>query len=204
MIRLPMLCFFLLLSAASLTAEPQPRHVPDVAVTGGRIQFRVSSTFANIAGVFRTWRADLKMPADKFVDASLELQIEPGSVATGSGFKDRQARGKNFFAVNEYPEIRFVSTSITRDSDPLKFHMEGELTVRGITQPVSASITLYPAESGHQRIEGYFSFNRRQFGITHNMAFNKISNIVKVQVELDVDISASQTRVSMASLGGRR
>ena len=187
MIRVGTMCFLLLFSATSLTAEPRPGRSTEVAVDGGRIQFQVSSTFANIDGVFRAWQAKLMMPGEKFADASLALQIDAASVSTGSGFKDRQARGKNFFAVQEYPKIRFVSTSIVRGKDPSKFLMSGNLTVRGITRPVLASITLYPVESGHRRIEGYFSFNRRQFGITHNMAFNRISNIIKVQVDLNVD-----------------
>ncbi|MGH9703649.1 MAG: hypothetical protein ACRD4K_09760, partial [Candidatus Acidiferrales bacterium] len=56
-----------------------------------------------------------------------------------------------------------------------------------ISRPVSVSIVLYPAENGRQRIEGFISFDRRRFGITHNMAFNRISNMVKVKVDLDVE-----------------
>ena len=61
-----------------------------------------------------------------------------------------------------------------------KFHMTGELTLRGITQPVSVAIVLRPEEEGHQRIDGQFSFNRREFGMVHNVPFNKVGNTVEV------------------------
>ena len=187
LMRAWMMCFFWLFLAGSIAANPQPYKTIPVAVSGGRVQFSVASTFADIVGTFRTWQTSLKMPGGKFVDASLNLQIAAGSVSTGSGFRDRLAKGKNFFAAQQYPNIRFISTKVTRGTDPSKFQMQGNLTVRGITRPVTVSITLYPPESGQQRIEGYFLFNRRQFGITHNMAFNRISNLVKVKVDLDVD-----------------
>ena len=99
--------------------------------------------------------------------------------------RDKEVKGKNFFAVQEHPKIFFASKSIASDGGPAKFHMDGELTMRGVTQPVSVTITLLPQDDGHEWIDGSFSFNRRDFGMTHNVPLDKIANTVLVQFHLD-------------------
>lgn len=176
----------LILAAGPLNARRNDDSSRYVVKTDSLIEFHASATFSKVAGVFHSWEADLKMPADKFTDAALVLEIDAASVTTGSGVKDKEIKGKNFFFVTEHPQIRFVSKGITADSEPSKFHMTGELTLRGITQPVSVAIVLRPEEEGHQRIDGQFSFNRREFGMVHNVPFNKVANTVEVSFQLEV------------------
>jgi polyisoprenoid-binding protein YceI len=178
-------CMLLIFGAGSLASAVQDDDSRYVAKTSSRIEFHSSSTFAKVVGVFHSWDADMKMPADKFADASLVLEIEAASVSTGSGLRDKEVKGKNFFAVQEHPKIRFASKSIASDSAPSKFHMDGELTIRGITQPVSVCVTLLRQDDGHEWIDGSFSFNRRDFGMTHNLPFDKIANTVLVKFHLD-------------------
>ena len=186
MIRVLGLCVALILAAGSMGARLDDDSTRYVVKTGSLIEFHASATFAKVVGVFHSWEADLKVPADNFGDASLVLEIDADSVETGSGLKNKEIKGKNFFAVKEHPQIRFVSKSITPDGDPTKFHMAGELALRGITNPVSVAVVLRPLENGHRRIDGDFSFNRREFGMTHNVPFNKVANTVEVTFQLEV------------------
>lgn len=181
----------LFLAAFSLPAQPQSAPTSTVVKEQSRIEFHSSSTFGKTVGVFHSWDADLKMSTDNFADASLSLEIDSASVATGSGLKDKEAKGKNFFNVKDYPKIRFVSKTIATDADPSKLHMDAELTMRGVTKPVSIDIILHPRENGLQRIEGDFSFDRRDFGMIHNVLFDKIANTVMVQFQLVVRTASS-------------
>jgi polyisoprenoid-binding protein YceI len=185
MIRALGMCVLLICAAVAMAAPLQDDQSRYVVKTSSKIEFHSSSTFAKVVGVFHSWEANMKMPAHKFADASLVLEIEAASVSTGSGLRDKELKGKNFFSVQEHPQIRFASKSITPDSSPTKFHMDGELTIRGITQPVEVSITLLRQDDGHEWIDGSFSFNRRDFGMTHNLPFDKIANTVLVQFHLD-------------------
>ena len=177
-------------AAGALSARPNDDSSRYVVKTDSLIEFHASATFTKVVGVFHAWEADLKMPGDQFTDAALVLEIDADSVATGSGAKDKEIKGKNFFAVKEHPQIRFASKNVTADGEPVKFHMEGELTVRGITQPVSVAIVVRPEDEGHQRIDGQFSFNRREFGMVHNVPFNKVGNTVEVHFQLEVQNTA--------------
>lgn len=181
----------LIFAAGSMSARPDDDPRLYVVKTESRIEFHASATFSKVVGVFHSWEADLKMPADKFADALLILEIEADSVETGSGLKNKEIKGKNFFAVKEHPQIRFASKSITADAEPSKFQMTGELTLRGITNPVSVTVFLRPQENGHRRLDGDFSFNRREFGMTHNVPFNKVANTVEVKFQLDVQNMAA-------------
>ena len=181
----------LFLAAFSLPAQPQSAPTGAVVKEQSRIEFHSSSTFGKTVGVFHSWDADLKMPTDNFADASLTLEIDSATVETGSGLKDKEAKGKNFFNVKDYPKIRFVSKTIAPDADPSKLHMDAELTLRGVTKPVSIAIILHPRENGVQHIEGNFSFDRRDFGMIHNVLFDKIANTVVVQFQLVVRTASS-------------
>ena len=185
MIRALGMCVLLTCATASMAAPLQDEQSRYVVKTSSKIEFHATSTFAKVVGVFHSWEANMKMPVGKFVDASLVLEIEAASATTGSGLRDKELKGKNFFAVQEHPKIHFASKSITAGDAPTKFHMDGELTIRGITQPVPVSITLLRQDDGHEWIDGSFSFNRRNFGMTHNLPFDKIANTVVVQFHLD-------------------
>jgi polyisoprenoid-binding protein YceI len=185
MIRALGMCVLLICATASMAVPLQDERSRYVVKTSSKIEFHATSTFAKVVGVLHSWEANMKMPVGKFADAFLVLEIEAASVTTGSGLRDKELKGKNFFAVQDHPKIHFASKSITAGDAPTKFHMDGELTIRGITQPVPVSITLLRQDDGHEWIDGSFSFNRRNFGMTHNLPFDKIANTVVVQFHLD-------------------
>jgi polyisoprenoid-binding protein YceI len=185
MIRALGMCVLLVFATGLMAAPLQDVQSRYVVKTSSKIEFHATSTFAKVVGVFHMWDADMKVPAGKFADASLVLEIEAASVSTGNGLRDKEVKGKNFFSVQEHPKIRFASKSITAGDAPTKFHMDGELTIRGITQPVPVSITLLRQDDGHEWIDGSFSFNRRDFEMTHNLPLDKIANTVVVQFHLD-------------------
>ena len=121
------------------------------------------------------------------------MKLETDSVSTGSGLKDKEIRSKTFFDVKQYPAIEFVSTKVTAGPDPSKFVMEGNMTMRGITKPVTVMIVEHPALNGRQVIDGTIEFNRKDFGMTHNVPFNKVANDVEVLVHLNVAAAKSGT-----------
>jgi polyisoprenoid-binding protein YceI len=62
--------------------------------------------------------------------------------------------------------------------------MEAELTLRGITHPIAIPFVLEQKGAGEVQLRGEFEFNRKDFGITFNMALNPIEDMVKVIVTL--------------------
>ena len=177
------LCAVLLAQTPQL--DPQLKYI--VNPKASSVDFFVHSTLSDVEGVFSNWKAEFKVPTPRVEDATLILHVVSSSVSTGSGSKDRLIRGDNFFWVQRYPAIEFVSTRISAVPDnPLKFTMEGNFTMRGITKPVTVHLTLDPEGNHHGTVDGDMSFDRREFGMTYQMPFNHISDSVRVRFNLDV------------------
>jgi polyisoprenoid-binding protein YceI len=182
--------FILVVTCAALQAQPRPLD-PSLKYTvdakESRVEFFVHSTLSDVEGVFSAWKAEFKVPTTRIEDATLTLHAVSSSVSTGNGAKDKLLKGENFFWTQKYPSIDFVSTRITPDAaNPVKFTMEGNFTMRGVTKPVTLQLTLDPHGNQHGTIYADMSFDRREFGMTYKMPFNRIADSVRVRLDLDV------------------
>jgi polyisoprenoid-binding protein YceI len=156
-----------------------------------KIQFYVSSSLSDINGVFKTWTGTLKIPNPSSVNGvALKLNIDANSMTTGSSIKDGVITGKDFFDVEQYPTITFVSTKVMATSDPTKYQIQGNFTLRGVTKPVTLDVTLNEEGTVQGVIHGDLAFDRRDFGMTKNIPFNKVADTVKVTLDIDVERSA--------------
>src|ERR1700691_1675204 len=116
------MCVFMICATVAMASPLQDDQTRYVVKTSSKIEFHSTSTFAKVVGVFHSWEANMKMPTNKFADASLVLEIDAASAATGSGLRDKELKGKNFFAVEEHPKIRLASKRITVIGAPSKLH----------------------------------------------------------------------------------
>jgi len=106
------------------------------------------------------------------VDGRLEGVAKVGSVKVDDENLTGHLQSPDFFDAEQHSELRFVSKSIERDGD--RVSIQGDLTLRGVTQPVEITGTVTgPLENayGQQRI-GFdleTTVNRRDYGIDWNM-----------------------------------
>lgn len=70
--------------------------------------------------------------------ATAWMEIPAKSVDTGDDKRDTHLRSPDFLDSDRYPKIRFESRSIKRDER--HFLVTGELTIRGTTNPVTATV----------------------------------------------------------------
>ena len=99
--------------------------------------------------------------------------------------------GPEFFDAERHPEITFRSTEVVLDSDGLAA-VEGELTMRGVTRPVTASGRYAPPRpSSFGEVAGLqleTSFDRREFGFDWQMELPGGGNAVGWDVQVDLDL----------------
>jgi polyisoprenoid-binding protein YceI len=72
---------------------------------------------------------------ESIFDSSVTAEIDAASVSTGNEQRDEHVRSADFFDVENHPTITFRSTGIRQDGD--EYVIDGELTWRGVTKPVS-------------------------------------------------------------------
>ena len=107
--------------------------------------------------------------------------------------RDGHLRSADFFDVETYPEITFVSTDVTRDGDD--WAITGDLTIKGVTKPITLDFESTGSARdpfGNLRIgfEGKAVLNRKDWGLTWNAALETGGFLVSDKIKLEFDISA--------------
>lgn len=92
-------------------------------------------------GEFTTTKATLVLDPDNVEQSSLNVTIDTASVSSGFVPLDDHLKSKDFLEVETYPEITFVSTSVTRTGE-MTADVTGDLTIHGVTKPVTLKTTM--------------------------------------------------------------
>ena len=99
--------------------------------------------------------------------------------------------GPEFFDAERHPEITFRSTAIRLDGDG-RAEVDGELTIRGVTRPVTATGHYAPPrQASFGEVAGlqlHTSFDRREFGFGWQMELPGGDDAVGWDVEVDIDL----------------
>ena len=75
---------------------------------------------------------------------SVDIEIDAKSVDTGSTLFNQHIQGEDFLDTAKYPKAIFKSTNVMFEGDkPAK--IEGNLTIKGVTKPVTLTVTSFQA-----------------------------------------------------------
>jgi polyisoprenoid-binding protein YceI len=77
---------------------------------------------------------------DGLDDSSVEVTIEAASIETHLAARDHHLRSSDFLLVEEFPQMMFRSTAV-RPIGGNDFELDGDLTMRGVTNPVTLACT---------------------------------------------------------------
>jgi len=146
------------------------------------INFHVKSS-VKIAGKFDKWDATLTFTSPDETTGVLEIKIHAASVDTGSGMKNGKLKSKDFFDVEENPLITFKSTKFVQ-TGPHTFEVDGDFTIRGVSNPEKLTLTLSGKGTGSGEIKGSMVFNRKDYGMDKGIPFIKIADHVDVNFHL--------------------
>jgi polyisoprenoid-binding protein YceI len=147
-----------------------------------------------VRGSFNDFEGSGYFDAEDPSRSHLELTIKTSSIDTGNPDRDAHLRSNDFFDMDNYPEIRFVSTRVeTKGAD--EYLVTGDLTMKGVTRPVSIEFEFEGGVQdpfGNDRIgfEGTATVSRKEWGINFNVALEAGGVLVSDKVELEFDVSA--------------
>src|SRR5439155_18472757 len=97
-----------------------------IDATHSTVEFAVKHLMiSTVKGQFTDVKGTLVLPESG--DASVDVTIAAKSITTGVEARDTHLRSADFFDVEKFPELRFVSTSATRHGDG--WRLEGNLTM---------------------------------------------------------------------------
>ena len=146
---------------------------------------RVRGAFNDVSGF-----ADI---AEDLADSNAEVIIQTASVDTRSADRDTHLRSADFFDVETYPEIRFVSSAID-EVDEGSYIVTGDLTIRDTTKTVSVPLELIGVDTdpfGNLRagLEGSRRIDRKDWGVTWNTKLDSGGVLVSDKITLEFELS---------------
>ena len=170
-IRLTLIAGLMFAGAAATHAAD---YVIDTKGAHAFIQFHIKHLgYSWLVGRFNTFDGEFSYDENNPQAARVTVNIDPASVDSNHAERDKHLRDEDFLDVDKYPKAGFVSTGYRETGDG-KGELQGELTVHGVTRPITIDVTHIGAGKdpwgGYRRgFEGRTSFALTDFGIKKDL-----------------------------------
>jgi polyisoprenoid-binding protein YceI len=163
---------------------------PDHTVAAFAVQHL---TIAKVRGQFNQVSGTLTFDPGNPAATGLEVTIDVAGLYSGIKKRDVHLVSPDFFDAVNSPEISFRSTGCTMSGR--RGRLSGELTIRGISHPVTLEIELteplkLPADFGGETTLGLSArtiINREDFGLVWNIPLGDGKILVGKEVEITLD-----------------
>jgi len=147
---------------------------------------------SKVRGHFTKVEADIVL-APNALDSSATATIDPNSIDTNNPTRDDDLRSANFFEVDKYPTISYRSTGVRHSEDG--FDLDGELTIRGVTRPVTLALdvngfTKDPYGGTRAGFSATGEINRTDFDITTNIPMDGGGVVIGDTIQLFIEVEA--------------
>ena len=185
-----------LMTSGAVVARTQATKVPAEVQAGtyaldaahGKITWSVDHLgFSTYYGQFVNVQAELKLDPANPSASTLTATIPLTDVDSNSDGLDTHLQTADFFDTANHPTATFVSRSITIDADdPNEADVLGDLTIRGVTRPVTMEVEFNqagPSMGNTYKVgfDGEATIKRSEFGV--NYALPAVSDEVKLHLE---------------------
>ncbi|GAB2909623.1 YceI family protein [Streptomyces heilongjiangensis] len=137
----------------------------DATASTVALQHRTMWGLVTVKGAFGTVGGQGEVRSDG--SAVGVVTVDAASLDTKNAKRDEHLRSAHFFDVDHHPEITFsVRGAGLRDGDTV--NVDGQLTVRGISRPLSLTARLTEANTEGVTLDTEFTVDRTQFGMAWN------------------------------------
>jgi polyisoprenoid-binding protein YceI len=173
------------------------REVPEVGTweidpAHQSFEFVARHLMAKVRGKF-TGVSGAATVAEGPEDSTLELELDTTTITTGDATRDGHLRSNDFFGTDDHPTISFSSTAIRPGPSQTTWQVDGQLTIRGISRPVTVELEFLGGAIdpwGNQRIgvSGVVpEVNREDWGLTWNTPLETGGFLLSRSVRLEIE-----------------
>jgi polyisoprenoid-binding protein YceI len=100
-----------------------------------RVTFTITHlAVSDVDGYFKDFDATIVAAKPDFSDAKVNFSANTASVSTDNEKRDAHLKSADFFEVEKFPALTFVSTGI-KPTGANKYQLTGNLTIHGVTKP---------------------------------------------------------------------
>ena len=195
--------------AGVASAAPETLNL-DVSHTN--VGFTVRHFFSKVPGRFGDFSGQVNYDAKNIGASSVDVTIQATSIDTKNERRDNHLRSGDFFEVEKFPTLTFKSTKIVAAKPELasgdKFQIQGDLTIKGITKPVTLDATFLGsgpvAIGGNSQgtvagFEATTTINRKDFNILWNRTLDQGGTMLGDDVDVVLTIEAVKAKPEEAA-----
>jgi polyisoprenoid-binding protein YceI len=158
------------------------------------VDFQVRHLLSKVRGRFNDFSGAIEFDHEQPERSRVDVTIQAASIDTGEPDRDKHLRSADFFGVETFPTLTFVSTSVTPRGDN-RYDVAGNLTIHGVTQSIVLPATFLGAATdpwGNTKLgfEAELTLNRKDFGLTWNAALETGGFLVGDEVKVTLSIQA--------------
>ncbi|MGC9457821.1 MAG: YceI family protein [Halothiobacillaceae bacterium] len=118
--------------------------------------------------------------------AAVVIDLDMNSVSTGDETFDEHIRGTEFLDTQQFPTASFRSTRVIFEDD-VPVEIQGDLTIRGVTQPVTLSVTHF--HQGMHPLAEREAIGANATTVISRSAFDAGKYVPVVGDEVTIDVS---------------
>ena len=162
------------------------------------VAFSIRHLFSRVPGRFTKFEGKIVVDRDDFTKSSVDVSIDAASIDTNEPARDKHLKSPDFFDVAKNPKLTFKSTKVTQ-AGPNKLSVDGNLTIRGTTKPVTLDVDVLGFGPGYGgRFLGGFEartkINRQDFGVAWNDLIEGGGAVLGDEVEIKLNVEAARER----------
>ncbi|MFN8234011.1 MAG: YceI family protein [Actinomycetota bacterium] len=157
------------------------------------VAFVARHMLSKVRGRFQIFAGEIVI-GDGPADSSVRVELDAASITTGTQMRDDHLRSGDFLLAEEHPKLMFRSTGV-RVTGERTFDLTGDLTIKGITKPVTLSAEYLgwgPNQQGTPMVAfgAKATIDREDWGITWNVAVETGGLLVGKKVDIEVSVEA--------------
>lgn len=158
------LCFVLGVNAQGINSEKS------------LVNFTIDGMFGvEVAGTFIGMKGVVEFDPSAIENANFDVSINAASVFTDNKKRDEHLKNEDFFEIETYSTISFKSTAVSKNE--VGFQTKGELTMHGVSQPVTIDFTYED-----NRLVGQLSIKRLDYKLGETTKTNKVADSAQIEI----------------------
>jgi polyisoprenoid-binding protein YceI len=174
------------------STEVQPVELLQIDTAHASAEFKVRHLMvSNVRGELGAVSGEVLLNPNDIARSQVNLTIDVRGIDTRNADRDTHLKSPDFFDVAQYPSATFASTRIEPRGDD--YTVTGDLTLHGVTRPVTLTVELSDAVSDpwgnvKRGAAATGRINRKDFGLNWNAAMEAGGVVVGEQVDVTIEL----------------
>jgi polyisoprenoid-binding protein YceI len=155
-------------------------------------EFVARHMMAKVRGRFTQFSGTIQI-AEIPEQSSAKIEIDVDSVSTRDDRRDGHLRSGDFFEVEKFPTISFTSTALRPLDEHNRWELDGELTMKNVTRPVTWQLEFHGADQdpwgGHRAaFSAWTEVDRNDWDLSWNAPLETGGFLLSRNIRLEVDV----------------